>query len=357
MSAQRAMRLLFSILPIASALAFTTLILVATGAPPFSAYGQILVGAFENPQKWADVATAWVPLVLCSAGLLVTFAAGQWNIGVEGQIVLGAVFATWIARTVRIGDLDTPNALLIALLLLAGMAGGALWGALAGVLKTYGQVHEIFAGMGLNFVAAGLTNFLIFDPWKPPDGATMSGTDPFVLAATLPRLGSLRVTPLSVVLAAAAILVVLVALRGTKWGLKLRAIGKNPRAAYLMGVPAHRNVLLSFAVCGALAGLAGAIQASGVYRRLIPNISSGYGNLALLVVLLSGFRGQWVPLVALFFSVIGVGSPRLELRLGLDSSLGGVLETAMVLFVLLFQAYRDGLSARQGGARGHRYDH
>lgn len=335
MSPSKAASLAFSALPVIAALAFTTLVLVVADAPPLAAYGHILTGAFENANKWADVATAWVPLVLCSAGLLVTFTAGQWNIGVEGQIILGAVCATWVARAVSL-----PSALLLPLLLLAGMVGGALWGVLAGILKTYGRVHEIFAGMGLNFVAAGLANYLIFNPWKPPDGATMSGTDPFPIAATLPRLGSLRVTPVSVILATGAIAVVFIILRGTLWGLKLKAIGRNARAVFLIGVPSSRNILAAFAVCGALAGLAGAVQASGVYRRLIPQISGGYGNLALLVVLLSGFRAPWVPLIAFFFASVGVGSPRLELRLGLDSSLGGILETTIVLFVLLSQGLR-----------------
>jgi len=337
----KASDIVFFLLPVIMALVFTTLILILSDASPLAAYGHILAGAFENANKWADVATAWVPLVLCSAGLLATFTAGQWNIGVEGQIILGAVGATWVARNASLGSGGAPSAPLIALLLLAGMVGGALWGALAGALKTFGQVHEIFAGMGLNFVAAGLTNYLIFVPWRPPDGATMSGTDPFPIAATLPRLGTLRVTPLSVILAVVAIAGVFVALRGTLWGLKLKAIGKSAHAAFLMGVSTDRNILLSFAVCGALAGLAGAIQASGVYRRLIPQISGGYGNLALLVVLLSRIQAPWVPLIAFFFAAVGVGSPRLELRLGLDSSLGGVLETVVVLFVLLSQGARQ----------------
>ena len=339
MRKRQALGALLSSLPWLGALAFTTLILALAGASPWAAYGHLLLGAFENANKWADVATAWVPLVLCSAGLLVTFTAGQWNIGVEGQILLGAVWATWVARNIHLGG-NASSALLVTLLLGAAMVGGAMWGLLAGLLKTFGRVHEIFAGLGLNFVAAGLTNYLIFDPWKPPDGATMSGTDPFPIAATLPRLGTLRVTPLSVILALVSIVAVFLALRGTLWGLKLRAIGKNARAAFLMGVPANRYILVSFAVCGALAGLAGGIQASGVYRRLIPQISGGYGNLALLVVMLTGFRAAGVPWVAFFFAAIGVGSPRLELRLGLDSSLGGVLETAVVLSVLLWQGMR-----------------
>jgi ABC-type uncharacterized transport system permease subunit len=258
-----------------------------------------------------------------------------WNIGVEGQIVGGALLTTWLAINVAL-----PPILFIPLLLVAGLVGGALWGLLAGWLKVYGGVHEIFGGVGLNFIATVLTNYLIFGPWKPADGATMSGTDPFPPAAWLPRLGELPVHPIAVILALTAIVLVYFALRGTTWGLKLKAIGNNQRSAFLMGIPTRRYMLVAFLACGALAGMAGSIQAIGVRQRLIPSISAGYGFLALLVVLLTGYRPLWVLPVALFFAVVGVGSPRLELSMQLDSALGGTLEGLIVLFVLLAQGVK-----------------
>ncbi len=334
--------LLLNLAPIALALAFTTVILWVANAPPGEAYSNIWSGATENATKISSVLMAWVPLALCAAGLLVTFTAGLWNIGVEGQIAAGALLVTWVARNITL-----PSVALIPLLLLGGMLGGALWGVLCGLLKTHGRVHEIFAGVGLNFVAAALTNFLIFGPWKPADGATMSGTDSFPQAAWLPRLGNLPLVPLAVIAALLAIAAVYLTLKGTLWGLELKAIGRNIRSAFLMGIPTNRHLLLSFALCGALAGLAGAIQAAGVRQRLIPGISAGYGFLALLVVLLSGYRPLLTVPIALFFALIGVGSPRLELRMQLDSSLGGIIEAALVLSVLLANGIRTQLSSRE----------
>lgn len=325
----------FSLLPIILALLITTLILLLVGAPPLEAYRNIVEGALESPDKWASVITAAVPLLLCSAGLLITFAAGLWNIGVEGQIVAGALLTTWLAL-----NLFLPSLLFIPLLLIAGLVGGALWGLLVGWLKVYGGVHEIFGGVGLNFIAIVLTNYLIFGPWKPADGATMSGTDPFTQAAWLPRLGDLPAHPIAVVLALIAIVLVYFALRGTTWGLKLKAIGNNQRSAFLMGIPTGRYMMIAFALCGALAGLAGSIQAIGVRQRLIPGISGGLGFLALLVVLLASYRPLWVIPIALFFAAVGVGSPRLELNMQLDSALGGTLEGLVVLFVLLAQGVK-----------------
>jgi ABC-type uncharacterized transport system permease subunit len=321
--------------PVLLGLLFTGVILLLAGAPPLRAYEYILQGALEDADKWADVLVTWVPLALCSAGLLVTFAAGLWNIGVEGQIFLGAIMATWVAR-----GLDLPLGLLIPLMFLAAMVGGMAWALLGGWMKVYGNVHEIFGGVGLNFVAQNLTLFLILRPWAPADGTTGSGTDLFDTRAWLPRLGTLRVSAWSVAVAAVAVVVVYFLLRDTTWGLKLKAIGRNRQASFLIGVPTDRNMLAAFAFCGAMAGLTGAILVSGVDHRLIPQASRGYGFLALLVVLLSRFQASWVALVAFFIAAIRVGSQRLYL-LEIDTSLGGVLQGSLILFFILVYGLRE----------------
>jgi simple sugar transport system permease protein len=330
------------VLPVLLALLFTTLILLAVGAPPWEAYHNIASGAFESPSKIADVVAACVPLILCGVGMSITFTAGQWNVGVEGQIILGAIFATWVAR-----NLPWPQVPILTLMLLAGIIGGALWGMLAGLLKIFGKVHEIFGGLGLNYAAQGLAIWLIFNPWKPADGATMSGTDPFPDPAWMPHIGTLRVAPLAVILALTAVMVAYLLLRGTRWGLELKAMGKSFRSAFVLGVPSTPRLLTAFAACGALAGLAGAIRCSARYGRMIPEISGGQGYLSLLVALLASFQPQWVPLIAFFFAAVGVGSPRLDLNLHLDSSLGGVLEASVVLAVLMVNGWRARVARRR----------
>lgn len=320
--------------PLLLGLLFTGVILLLAGEPPLKAYQYVWEGAVSSAAKRADVLATWVPLALCAAGLLVTFAAGLWNIGVEGQIFLGAIMAAWVAQ-----GPDLPSGLLIPLMFLAGIVGGTAWALLAGWLKVYGNVHEIFGGVGLNFVAQNLTLFLVLRPWAPADGTTGSGTDLFNTRAWLPRLGTLRVSPWSVVLAAVAVVVVYFLLRDTTWGLKLKAIGRNRRASFLIGVPTDRNMLAAFAFCGALAGLTGAALVSGVEHRLIPQASRGYGFLALLVVLLSRFQASRVAFVALFIAAIRVGSQRLA-RLQIDTALGGVLQGSLILFFILVYGLR-----------------
>ena len=144
-------------------------------------------------------------------------------------------------------------------------------------------------------------------------------------------------------LAMAGVALVYILMRGTRFGLKLKAVGRNPRSAFLLGIPTSRYMLGAFALCGALAGIGGAVQAIGFHHKLIPSVSGGYGFLAILVVLLVANRAAWIAPVALFFIALSVGSTQLTLRLDVDSAIGGVVQGILVLFVVLgagWQAWR-----------------
>jgi general nucleoside transport system permease protein len=323
------------------ALVITTLILVAAGAPPIKAYGSILSGAFGSTGRVMAVLITWSPLLLTTAGVLITFAAGLWNIGVEGQMTLGAIFATWMLRTLQ--DSSIPPALVIILGILWGVVGGALWAGLAGALKTFGGVNEIFGGLGLNFVSTALTIYLVFGPWKRPGVGSMSGTQPFDEKLWLPTLPNTQLSPWAVGISVVAVVIVYLLLRGTYFGLRLKAVGRNMKAAFLMGVPTWQYSMIAFLLCGAFAGLAGAMQVTAVYHRLLPNISNGYGFLGLLVAMLINYQAVWVIPIAFFFAALNVGSVQLQIVYKMDSSFAGVLQDLLVLFVLLGQGVRQRL--------------
>lgn len=329
-------RAAIGVLPFVVALLFAGLLVVMVGENPFEAFRVIIEGSLGSSAKLSDTIMVWVPLTLAAAGLVVTFAAGLWNIGVEGQIVLGAIGAALIAREVQ-----APPTVLIPLTLITGSVFGIIWALLAGILKTKGKVNEIFGGLGLDFVAAGLTLYLVIGPWARSGIASTSGTEPFPREAWLPALESSRFSPLAVVLAIAAVIAVWLLLRGTRFGLKLKAVGRNSHSAYLLGIPTDRYILGAFAICGALAGLAGAIQATGFHHKLVPSVSGGYGFLGILVVLLAGFRAAYVAPIAAFFAIVAVGSIALTLRLDVNSALGGVLTGVLVLFALIASGLRS----------------
>ncbi len=330
---------IFQLIALALAFGVVSLILISVGASPLDAYKNMFVGSVGSVRKFAEVLVSFVPLLLVTAGLLITFSSGLWNIGVEGQIVLGAISTTWVFRYFI--DSTLPPALIISLAILGGMLGGALWASLAGILKTFGGVNEIFGGLGLNFVSTALTIYLIFGPWKRPGVASMSGTVPFPDSFSLPQLPDLRISMWSLGIALLAIVIIYFILQGTYFGLKIKAVGKNFRAAYLLGIPTWQYSLYSFLICGALAGAAGAIQVAAVYHRLIPSISSGYGYLGLMVAMLINYQAIWAVPVALFFAALNIGSIQLPILMKLDSSLSGVLQGTLVLFVLIVEGARQ----------------
>jgi ABC-type uncharacterized transport system permease subunit len=335
-----------AVLTVVVVLAFTTLILLFTGASPIESYKEIFKGSLGSWMRFTHVIKVWIPLTLCSCGLLYTFRIGLWNIGVEGQVMMGAIFTTLILRD---GAISPHSYLYLSSSLCAGMAGGAIWALLAGYLKTKGGVHEIFAGLGLNFVAQGFVLWLIFGPWKRPGIASMSGTETFPEVLWLPYLSGLRISPVGIAMASLAIIIAALMIRYTKFGLHLKAIGNNANAAYLFGLKPGRTMLLAMLCAGGFAGLAGSLQVSGVYHRLIPAISSNYGYLALLVVMLANFSVWASPMVAFFFACLNVGSIQLPMALQLDSSLSGVIQGTLVLTTLGLHALRTRMKKSGGG--------
>ncbi len=275
--------------------------------------------------------------MLCSCGLIYTFRANLWNIGIEGQVTMGAIGAM---AALRIPGIEHP-ALILTLAFFASFLGGGLWGLLAGGLKTRGGVHEIFGGLGLNFVAQGFILWLIFGPWKRPGIASMSGTELLPRELWLSTFPGWRVATAGVIIAITVLILTWLFLEKSRLGIKLKAIGQNPKAALLYATSPERYYLQSIIIAGGCAGLAGFLQVTAVYHRLIPSISSGYGYLALLLVMLSGYRIILIPFLALFFASLNVGAIQLPIVLQLDSALSGVIQGCCVLSALLILGLRQ----------------
>ena len=176
----------------------------------------------------------------------------------------------------------------------------------------------------------------------------MSGTDPFPKVFWLPTFESFDVSWPSLVLAFVGLVVIFFLLQDTHFGLRLKAVGKGLRSAFRLGIPTKKYMMLSFMVCGLFAGLTGAMQVLAVYLRLIPSISSGYGYLGLMVAMLINYRAIWIAPVALFFAALNIGGIQLPIVQKLDSSLTGVLQGSMVLFILLMQGVKERVLGKAG---------
>lgn len=322
----------------ALSLGLTALLIVAVGRDPLEVFSLVWSGAFGSGQSLAGSLNFALPVMMTCVGLVVTFRAGLWNIGVEGQIMLGAVGATAVA----LYPPNLPPVLVVALAIAAGALAGALWALLTAALKVWLGVHEIFAGTALNALANVLSIYLISGPWLPAEGGSAQGTAPFAASA---RLGALSpdfaISAVMLMLTIGAYVLVALLLNSTRWGLELKATGKNARSALLLGVPVKRSVITALLVCGALAGIVGAYRVLFVYSNLRPLASGNIGFLALLVVLLAGMRLVVVPIVGFLFAAILSGSTRLKITLQLDQSLAGVMQGMLVLISLFLNGVRE----------------
>ncbi|MEW6078322.1 MAG: ABC transporter permease [Thermodesulfobacteriota bacterium] len=313
-----------------SLLAGAVLLWVA-GASPIEGYVNIIKGALGSTGKFFFVVRTWVPLAICACGLIYPFRAGLLNIGVEGQMIWGAVCCTVVLRWAIVWG---SPALTVMLAFAAAAAGGALWAMLAGILKIKGGVNEIFGGLGLTFVAQGVVLWLIFGPWKRPGVATMSGTEIFSPDLWLPTVLSGRISPAAILLTVMLFALTVLLLTRTNLGLYFQAVRSSQRAAFVLGLNPSGYFLLALAISGGCAGLAGAVLVAGVYHCLIPSISGNYGYLALLVVMLADHRIGAAAVVAFLFAGLNVGGVQLPLVMHLDSSLSGILQGALVLTAL-----------------------
>ncbi len=319
------------------ALLFTSLILLVAKANPIEAYKSILHGAFGSTIKISSVVASWVPLVIATSGLLFTFTAGLWNIGMEGQIIVGSVFAVGAFRF--LDETAIAPAIVVLVAYFAGALGGIFWALLPGLMKIYGGVNEIFGGLGLNFVAKTVAIWLIFGPWKRPGVASGSGTQWIDLKYRLPSMEGTNLSLTVLILAIIIAVFTAVMLKGTHFGLRLKAIGKNDKAAYILGIPTTRYFLLAFGVCGLFAGIAGAILVTSKQYSLIPDAGFGYGFLGLLVAMLVNYHPIWSSIVAMFFAALSIGNTELQ-YMGLNSYFAGVLQGFLVLFVVLVDGVR-----------------
>lgn len=345
---------------IVAALALVILILEWQGAEPMMAWDFLYDGTLAKAADRADVASYWMPLAISALGLVLTYNAGLWNIGVEGQIVMGAIGATFAVRLFAEGEewgqaglvsLGHTGILIMAFVFAA--IAGALWAMLAAVLKTRGGVNEIFGGVALNFIATTFTMYLVSNggPWQPV-GSRATETAVFPEVARLTQYGEFRqlsLTPIYITIGAFVLVAFIMYV--SRWGLQLRAMGKNMRSAFLLGVHTERNVILSMAMCGAMAGLAGAFRVLGPYAtraKLTANPSGGIGFLAILVVLLAGMSALLTPFVSFVFATLSKGGQKIESGFGwsdppveMDRSLVRVLQSLVVLMVVLALGVRN----------------
>ncbi len=282
--------------------------------------------------SWAAVSDTLVkatPLIMVGLACTIAFKMKLWNIGAEGQFYIGA-FAASLVVLIPMVPLDSPRFVIIGLMIVMGMIGGAAWGFIPGVLKGKFGVNEIITTLMLNYIAILWNNFWIFNKWSD---AGFQMTPPFEKTAWLPRLADYAreykafsgiTLHLGVVIALVATVVVWWVLERSRWGYEIKLTGDNKEAARYAGINIVRNIILVMMFSGALAGLAGMSEISGVVHRLQERISPGYGFTGIIIAWLAKLNPFAVVLVSILFGALIVAGREIQPS-GLAQLLQGII--------------------------------
>jgi simple sugar transport system permease protein len=284
-----------------------------------------------------DVLVRATPFVLAGLAVAIPARAGMVNVGGEGQIVIGAVAAAGVGLAL---DQDASGALVIVLMLLAAGLAGAVWSALAALMRTALKVPEAITTLLLNYVAFDVMLYLIYDAWKDPKGTGQPTSRPLAEGAQLPIIFGSRVH-LGIVFAAVAAAFIWFALNRTGWGFRLRVVGGNGEAARRAGLPVNRLMISAMAAGGALGGIAGMVHFAGAEFSLRQGMTAGFGYTAFLASWLGRHQPLKVVVGSLLLAFLAVGGSSLQIDSNLPAATVNVLMALVLLAVLVNTAARS----------------
>jgi general nucleoside transport system permease protein len=335
---------LLPVLATLAALLVGAVMLIFLKVNPIVAYQALWDGAFGSSNAFAETLVKATPLLLVALGICISFRGDVINIGGEGQMIIGAVFATWVGLNFT----GLPGWLVITLAMLAGFLGGAIWGGIPGVLKAYFSVNEILSTVMMNAIAVQLMNFLLRGPMIDPSQAQLASKIPQTARLLdifrLPRLTPTRLH-LGALLAVILAFAVYILLFRTTLGYRIRAVGQNPHAAKYAGIKVQRYVVLALLLSGAFSGLAGATQVFGVnYRMITDGSASGFtGNAGfngIVVALFGGLHPLWSIPASILFGALLVGANKMQRVVQVPSALITALNGLVVVFVVSSEIIR-----------------
>jgi ABC-type uncharacterized transport system permease subunit len=352
-------RLIDALLPVfatVAALLVGAIMLLFLKVNPIEAYRALWDGAFGTANALAETLVKATPLLLVGLGICISFRGDVINIGGEGQMIVGALLATWVGLTFT----NLPGWLMIILAMLAGFLGGAIWGGLPGILKAYFRVNEILSTVMMNAIAVQLMNFLLRDAMIDPSQAELASKIPqtarLLEVFHLPRLAPTRLHLGALIAVVLAVLVYILLWR-TVLGYRIRAVGQNPNASRYAGIKVPRYIVLALLLSGAFAGLAGATQVFGVnYRMITDGSASGFTGGAGFNGIVAALFGQLHPLwsvpASILFGALLVGANSMQRVVQVPSALITAMNGLVVVFVVSSEIWRQRRQRRRLAAAG-----
>ncbi|MBC8533043.1 ABC transporter permease [Yeguia hominis] len=303
------------------------LFILALGYNPFEIYGTIVSGSFRSAMAIQATIKVMVPLLISSLAVTLAFKMKFWNIGAEGQIIMGATFATYFA----LFHSDWNHWVLILVMLLAGMIGGGLWGLIPAVLKTRFNTNETLLTLMLNYIALHIVSYLRDGPWKDPGSQGYAKIARFDGNAALDKVFGVH---FGWIIALVLTALVAVYLRRTKQGYEISVVGESQDTARYAGMNVRKIVIRTMFLSGAVAGICGMLQATGADITLTTSVAGGVGFTAIIIAWLAQLNPVMIVVVSFLFSVLEKGSSVIQSSFGLSTDCADVLQ-GIILFLVI----------------------
>lgn len=291
---------------------------------------EIFLTPLVNTLKWQDLAVKATPLIIIAVGLSICYRANVWNIGAEGQYLVGAIAGTGVG--ILSNTMTGPW--ILPLMLLCGIAGGMAYAAIPALLRTQLKVNEILTSLMLTYAAVQLLNYLVFGPWKSPTSMGQPQTVLFSLDQSLPYMFQGYIVRYDVVVAIVVAVAAWFVMTRSVFGFSVRVVGSAPQAARYGGFSANKTIWLTLLTSGGLAGLAGILEATGPFGRLVPEFPQQYGFTAIIVAFLGRLHPIGIVVAGLVLAVTFVGGEVAQITIRLPEAGVGILQ-ALMLFLLL----------------------
>ena len=319
------------LIAIALTLVTMSVLFVALGKNPIAALTVYFLDPLTDSYSLQEIAVKATPLVMIAVGLSLCYLANVWNIGAEGQFLIGAVAGSWLA--VKTQGTDAGPWVMPAMLVL-GALGGALYALIPAICKVRFGASEILTSLMLVYVADLLLDYLVRGPWRDPHGYNFPTTAEFDPVATVPILIEGSRLHLGAPIALVVVAVAAIMLGRTIKGFEIRVVGSAPKAARFAGFSADQLTILTFAISGALAGLAGIIEVAGPVGHLQPNISPGYGFTAIIVAFLGRLNPIGILIAGLFLALTFIGGEQAQIAIKIPLDLTKVFQGILLFYVL-----------------------
>ena len=309
------------------------LLFVVLGKDPLRGLQVFFVEPLKNAYQLSELAVKATPLILIALGLAVCYRSNVWNIGAEGQFVLGALCAGWVAMQAG-PDTAWLGRGIVVPVLLAGVLGGMFWAGIVALLRDRFNANEILVSLMLVYVAEMVLGYLVYGPWKDPKGYNFPQTISFLAETRIPRLVPNLRAHIGVLMALLAVGAFWLFLFRTYRGFALQVGGLAPAAARYAGFSSRRALWTALLISGGMAGLAGALEAAGPLSQLSPHVPAGYGFAAIIVAYVGRLHPVGIVFSGILMSMFYIGGELAQTRMGLPKSLTGVFQ-GLLLFTLL----------------------